>query len=89
MFFMSDGTAPYPADAIQKFRQENYLWNNLDFDAVGFGDEDFSVLERMAKAFPKSTFSEAKDGAALREVFRESFAELEAFVEDAGNWSCR
>ena len=70
MFFMSDGTAPYPAAAIQKFRQESYLWNQLDFDAVGFGDEDFSVLKRMAEAFPKSTFSEAKDGAALRDVFR-------------------
>ena len=59
MFFMSDGSAPYPTDAINRFRQNTKLWNDLHFDAVGFGDEDFSVLERMSTVFPKSDFNKA------------------------------
>lgn len=59
---------------------------NLELEAVGFGDEDFAVLDRMSKAFPDSHFTEAKDGAALQDVFQKSFDELEAFVEDAGDW---
>jgi hypothetical protein len=47
---MSDGEAAYPEKEVQDIKNsEIFKKNKIKFTAIGYGDSDFSVLEKIAK----------------------------------------
>ena len=48
LYFMSDGSAIFPKDALERFDNSIDLRNKIKFEAVAFGDSDFTVLDQIA-----------------------------------------
>jgi uncharacterized protein with von Willebrand factor type A (vWA) domain len=49
-YFMSDGHSGFPDETIKKIKSQSYI-DKLKFVAVGFGRNEFPVLDQMSKAF--------------------------------------
>lgn len=57
VFFFTDGSAPYPRAAMSEWLRSPAITKATDLRAVGYGDGDFSVLERMAAEFEANAAS--------------------------------
>jgi len=50
--FMTDGDSDYPAEAIQKFKDDPTLMKKIEFQGICFGDDANSrVIQQMVTAF--------------------------------------
>lgn len=63
---MSDGGAPYPAQAIEEFKADAKIWDNAEVKFVAFGeDADQATLGRMKAAFKGGELHVAETSADL------------------------
>jgi hypothetical protein len=69
-YFMSDGIASYPADAINKILNEKKYIDKVEFYSIDYGLEaDRTVLKKMAKMFKKGDLIDAPNAHELDESF--------------------
>ena len=50
VFFVSDGSAGYPASVLQQLRYDPAVWGKIEMDALGFGHRqtNFDTLKRIS-----------------------------------------
>ena len=73
LYFMTDGEAAYPGQAIQRFNQDPSLMKTIEFQGVAFGrSANTGVIQQMANAFhPNGTMTPAPNASELQKTFEE------------------
>jgi len=53
VFFLSDGSAGYPASVLQQLRYDPTVWAKIEMEALGFGHQqtNFDTLKRISQFF--------------------------------------
>ena len=96
IYFMSDGSAAYPAVAIDEFKGDSKLYDNAEVKFVAFGkDADQFTLGRMKAAFKGGKLHVATTSAELQKTFDEEIEHLTQALADhrkaqlALDWVCQ